>query len=82
MLLALAACAPRHPLDDMTLSTEVKIELLQDPALAAARLDVSSLNGIVTLSGAVPTQADADRAVAVARRVHGVRGVVSQLKLP
>jgi osmotically-inducible protein OsmY len=81
-LLTLAGCAPHHPIDDMTLSTQVKIELLQDATLAAARLDVSSLNGVVTLSGTVPTQEAADRAVALARRVHGVRGVRSRLKLP
>lgn len=82
LLLAPGACVPARALDDMTLSTQVKIELLQDPTLAAARLDVSALNGVVTLSGTVPTRADADRAVALARHVRGVRDVNSQLKLP
>jgi hypothetical protein len=81
LLLLLAACAPRHPADDLTISTKVKIELLADPTLGALRLDVSTLNGIVTLSGAVPSQADADRAVTAARRVAGVRGVMSSLKV-
>jgi type II secretory pathway component PulK len=73
-------CAPHRPADDLTISTKVKIELLADPALGALRLDVSTLNGIVTLSGTVPSQADADRAVAVAKRVSGVRDVKSALK--
>ena len=81
LVLLLSACAPHHPADDLTISTKVKIELLADPALGALRLGASTLNGIVTLSGAVPSQADADRAVVTARRVAGVRGVKSELKI-
>ena len=65
----------------MTISTKVKIELLADPALGALRLEVSTLNGIVTLSGTAPSQAEADRAAAVAKRVSGVREVKLQLKV-
>ena len=80
-VLLLSACAPRQPADDLTITTKVKIELLADPVLGAMRLDPSTLNGIVTLSGTVPTQADVDRALAAARRVAGVRGVKSELKI-
>src|SRR5690348_15784523 len=67
-LIALAAaCVPRHPVDDLTLSTQVKIELLSDPELGALRRQVSTLDGIVTLSGTVPCAADVDRAKAAAR---------------
>jgi len=81
LVLLLSACAPHRPADDFTISTKVKIELLADPALGALRLDVSTLGGIVTLSGTVPSQADADRAIAAARRVPGVRTVTSLLKI-
>jgi len=81
LVLLLAACAPHKPADDLTISTKVKIELLADPQLGALRLDASTLNGVVTLSGTVPSQADADRAVAAAKRVAGVRGVKTQLKV-
>jgi len=77
----IAACAPQRPADDLTLSTKVKIEMLADPQLGALRLQASTLNGVVTLSGTVPSQQDADRAVAAARRVAGVRGVKSDLKV-
>lgn len=80
-LLLLTACAPHAPADDLTISTQVKIELLADPELGARRLDVSTLDGIVTLSGTVASPADADRAAAMAKRVHGVRGVKSELKI-
>ncbi len=77
----LAACAPHRPADDFTISTQVKIELLADPDLGGLRLDASTLDGVVTLSGTVRSQADAERAVAAARRVQGVRGVKSELKI-
>jgi len=75
----LPGCAPRRPADDLSLSTSVKIELLADRQLGTLRLDASTLDGVVTLSGTVPTQADADRALAIAKRVRGVRGVQSKL---
>ena len=81
LVLLLSGCTPRQPADDLTISTKVKIELLADPQLGALRLDASTLNGIVTLSGTVPSQIEADRAVAAARRVAGVRDVKAQLKI-
>ncbi len=81
LIALLAACAPNRPADDFTISTKVKIELLADPDLGALRLDVSTLNGVVTLSGSVRSQADVDRALAAAKHVRGVRAVKSQLKI-
>jgi hyperosmotically inducible protein len=81
LIVIVSACAPHRPLDDLAISTRVKIELLADPQLGARRLDASTRNGVVTLSGTVASQADADRAVAAARRVHGVRAVTSELKI-
>ncbi len=80
-LVVLCACTPHQPADDFTISTQVKIELLADRELGALRLQASTLNGVVTLSGTVPSQADAERAVAAARHVAGVRDVKSELKL-
>jgi hyperosmotically inducible protein len=80
VLLVSAACVHAAP-DDFTISTQVKIELLQDAQLGAMRLDASTLDGVVTLSGTAPSQADADRAVAAAKRVHGVRAVKSELTI-
>ena len=81
LLAMLSACAPHAPADDLTISTKVKIELIADPRLGALRLQASTLNGVVTLSGTVPSQADVDRATAAAKRVPGVRDVKSELKV-
>ena len=83
LLLTLAGCgaATSWTKDDPSISTHVKIALLNDPQVAPYRIDARTSARIVTLSGAVKSQADVDRALAVARKVKGVRDVQSQLKV-
>jgi hyperosmotically inducible protein len=81
ILVLYTACAPHQPADDLTISTEVKIALLGDRELGALRLQATTLNGVVTLMGTVPSQADVERATATAKRVSGVRAVTSELKI-
>jgi hyperosmotically inducible protein len=81
VLLAACAAATSGTKDDATISTRVKIALLNDPRVGALRLEAKTSQGVVTLSGTVPSQADVDTAVAVARRVPGARQVASDLKI-
>jgi len=67
--------------DDMTVSTEVKIALIADREVGNFRIDAVTDHGVVTLSGTVDSQQDADRAVAVAKKVKGVRSVKSDMKV-
>ena len=67
--------------DDATISTQVKIALLNDPQVGGLRLDARTSQGVVTLSGSVRSQADIDTAIAAARRVRGARDVKSELKI-
>ena len=67
--------------DDASISTRVKIALLNDPQVDEYRLDAKTLHRVVTLSGTVKTQADVDRAIAVARKTRGVKDVKSDLKI-
>jgi hyperosmotically inducible periplasmic protein len=67
--------------DDLTISAHVKTALLNDPAVGALRLGVETFQGVVTLSGIVPSAADRDRAIAAARRVRGVKAVKASLKV-
>ncbi|MCK0508367.1 BON domain-containing protein [Aromatoleum anaerobium] len=67
--------------DDAVLTTKVKTALLAEEGLDAGAISVSSENGVVTLSGAVPADQIA-RADAVARKVEGVQEVVNALKAP
>jgi osmotically-inducible protein OsmY len=82
LVLLLSACAAtRRAHDDLTTTTQVKIALVSDAQAGGLRLNVSTLQGVVTLSGTVKSEADAQHAVAVARAVHGVRRVTSELKI-
>jgi osmotically-inducible protein OsmY len=67
--------------DDLTISTQVKIALIDDARLGEFRINAATSHGVVTLEGNVPSQADVDHALAVARRVRGVKDVKSDLKV-
>ncbi len=79
--LSLSGCAPTITAraDDPTLATHVKIDLLNDREVGDLRIQATAEAGIVTLAGEVRSAAQVDRAVAIARRVPGVRDVRSQL---
>ena len=68
-------------IDDATITTRVRSALLNEPDVAATRIDVSTSAGIVTLAGVVRSKAEEDRAIAVARQVPGVKDVRSALKI-
>ena len=77
MMLALAAGC-RTAVDPLAIAdaqtaARVKTALVNDPDLGEHTIEVRVVLGVVELSGQVPTQAEADRAVAIA---HGVAGVV------
>jgi hyperosmotically inducible protein len=68
-------------IDDATITTRVKTALLNDPDVGGMAIDVDTTVGVVTLSGTVKTQAEADKAMAVARRITGVKDVKSTLQI-
>jgi osmotically-inducible protein OsmY len=66
-------------LSDGTLTAKVKTALLADETVPGSRIDVDSSAGVVTLSGQLATQAQIDRAVAIARGIEGVERVENRL---
>ena len=66
-------------LDDAGMTALIKTNLAADPELSAAKIDVSAANGRVTLKGAAPSAAAAERAVTMVRGVTGVTSVDNQL---
>lgn len=66
--------------DDATVSTRVKTALVRDDRVKARNIDVDVLEGRVTLTGVVDDRAEAARAVAIAKRVKGVRSVRDNLQ--
>jgi hyperosmotically inducible protein len=79
----LLACGPTTSAtkDDATISTRVKIALINDPQVGPLRVDARTFQGVVTLAGTVRSQADVDTAIAVARKVRGARNVKSELQI-
>jgi osmotically-inducible protein OsmY len=91
ILLAFALMAPLfatacgksvgETIDDATITTRVKTSLLNDPDVGGMRIDVDTFKGVVTLSGAVKSPAERDKAVGLARKINGVKDVKSTLQI-
>jgi osmotically-inducible protein OsmY len=81
--LGMAACGKTvgDTIDDATVTGRVKTEMLNDPEVAGLKIDVDTFKGVVTLSGAVKSRAEADKAVAIARRTPCVSDVKSTLQI-
>jgi len=70
-----------EPKNDMKLEQDVRDELLWDPSVDQAGIAVSAKDGIVTLSGYVPTYAMKVAAERDAERISGARAVVQHLQV-
>ena len=61
--------------DDTAITTRIKARMAEDPAVSAARIEVETLRGVVQLAGFATSQAEKDRAGAIARNTSNVREV-------
>jgi hyperosmotically inducible periplasmic protein len=66
---------------DSDITEAVKNKLKTDERVSASEIEVETKDGIVTLKGEVDTQADADRAIQLARSIPEVKSVNSNLKV-
>jgi osmotically-inducible protein OsmY/prolyl-tRNA editing enzyme YbaK/EbsC (Cys-tRNA(Pro) deacylase) len=64
---------------DTNLQQDVIDELVWEPSLDAAAIGVAAEDGVVTLTGQVPSFAEKWTAEHVAKRVAGVRGVANEI---
>lgn len=64
-----------QPVSDTWITTKVKTELLAAKDVSGLKIDVDTVNGVVSLSGKVDSKAQIDKATAVAKAVQGVRSV-------
>lgn len=67
--------------DDALITTKTKAAIFNDPNLKSAEINVETFKGVVQLSGFVTTQADINRAVALARGISGVTSVKNDMRL-
>ncbi|MGD9942050.1 MAG: BON domain-containing protein [Burkholderiaceae bacterium] len=61
--------------DDAAITTAIKSRYATDQTVAATSINVETLNGTVQLSGFAKSQAEKDRAAALAREARGVKAV-------
>jgi osmotically-inducible protein OsmY len=76
-----ATADTRTAMSDTMITTKVKAEYAADPLVKAMDVHVETQKGIVMLSGFVPSKAEADKAVELARKVEGVQEVKSSLQI-
>jgi hyperosmotically inducible periplasmic protein len=61
--------------DDSTITTRVKSRFVEDKIVAATRINVETLKGVVQLSGFAVSEAERQRAAQIAASVPGVTQV-------
>jgi len=66
-----------QPVNDTWITTKVKADLLTTSDVSGLELNVETVNGVVSLTGDVDSQEEADKAIAVARGIEGVSRVDS-----
>lgn len=66
---------------DLTIETKVKQALRQDKDVNAANLRWHSVNGVVYMFGRALSEAERQKAIAIARGIEGVREVADLLKV-
>ena len=76
-----ATAAAGDAVSDTVITTKVKADLAADPGVKAMDVHVETVKGVVMLSGFVPSKAEADKAVQLARGVRGVTEVKSSIQV-
>lgn len=72
-----AAHKTEQATSDSWITTKVKSSLLADGLTKGLKISVNTTNGVVVLAGNAQTQAEADKAVEIARNIKGVQSVDS-----
>lgn len=68
-------------IDDAEITTKIKAAIFAEPGIKTLQISVDTINGVVTLTGSVDSQANSDRAGALAGAVAGVSRVENRLAL-
>jgi hypothetical protein len=66
---------------DAAISRTINQRYVKDPLVSAFDVHVSTRHGVVNLSGTVPSQQAARRAVSLASTVDGASRIINQLKI-
>jgi osmotically-inducible protein OsmY len=77
----MAALADVKTRPDSAIREDVVFELKWDPKITSPDIAVAVKDGVVTLSGFVPTYMEKDEAEKAAKRVYGVRAVANDIQV-
>lgn len=66
-------------IDDAAITTALKAKYVADDELKAIDINVDTVGGVVTLTGAAPSPTAVERATTIAKTVDGVSDVKNQL---
>jgi hyperosmotically inducible protein len=78
---AVAANQARQALSDGALTAKIKAKMALDDTVKALDIDVDTVGTTVTVSGVVASEAQRQRALALARETDGVKQVIDQLQV-
>jgi osmotically-inducible protein OsmY len=86
LAVSVAACAAiqgrestSEYVDDATISTKVRAEIVRDPNLKMGQVGVETMQGVVQLTGFVDSPQTAQQAAQLARSVKGVKEVKNNI---
>lgn len=66
-------------IDDATITSKVKMELMGNKGTSALHTDVDTTNGVVTLTGKAKSISEKELATEVAKKVNGVSKVINDI---
>ena len=75
----IAAATTPAAMSDAAITASVKTDILKDPDLSVLKIDVDTVNGVVTLKGVAKTADGKARAGKLAGAIKGVKEVRNQL---
>ena len=78
---AAAAGQARNAVEDAALTAKIKSKMALDDTVEVLKIDIDTVNGVVTLTGTVDTEAQRKRALQLARETDGVTRVVDRLEI-
>lgn len=78
---AQAADATMRAIEDGRLTSKIKAKMALDDSVKALALDVDTTGSVVTVRGEVRSEAERQRALALARETDGVKQVIDQIRV-
>lgn len=77
-----SSTSPKEVIKDSVITSKIKAKMATDKQVSAMRIKVETdKSGVVQLSGTAKSQAEVDRAVAIAREVEGVTSVENNIQI-